>query len=127
MEVSHWSLPLLKGYPMEESRACQLYPKFSQDHCDLPTHLERKESAVVEVQVLLAFVPSHKHLNPSSIKNKKDAQRSWCGHKNRKAKKSKAQKYKNNKAGQFHLVKVVSGSRFVGWKKLPSMVNTEIK
>lgn len=41
-------------------------------------------------------------------------------------KKSKAPKYQNNRAGK-HLVKIVSINGFVRRKKLPSIVNTDIK
>lgn len=49
---------------MGETIAYQLHPKFSEDHYDLPIHLEGKEYAVGEVLVLSTFVPSQEHLNP---------------------------------------------------------------
>jgi len=104
---------------MGESRASQLYPKISEDHYDLPTHLEGEESAVGEVQVLSKFVPSQKHLNPSIRKNIKNTQVMILLQK-QKAKKSKAPKYQNNV--RQHLVKIVSGSRFVRQKILLSVV-----
>lgn len=49
----------------KESRACQLHPKFFEDHYELPTHLYEEGSAVGEVQVLSTCVPFQEHLNPS--------------------------------------------------------------
>ena len=88
-------LPLLKGYPKEETRASPLHPKFSEDHYDLPTDLERKESAVGEVQVLSTSLPSQEHLNPTPQKE----QKGYAGH-NANTKTAKETKYSSKMTKQ---------------------------